>query len=211
MTAIIILVTPMLVLIGSTIAVSAASGKVGIANPGAHGFSEILYALSSAANNNGIADGSGEGILPEAQFTSLKARFIGFEAKGKFNLVDNLDLTVKSDYVRAKNLTTGDDIPRVAPLRIGAGLHYLKNGFGARVDVLHAFNQNRTAVNELAIDGYTDLTALVTYKLPTKLNVELFAKANNLLNEEIREHASILKDISPQGERSVLIGQRSDF
>ena len=162
-------------------------------------------------DGNGIADGSGEGILPEAQFTSLKARFIGFEAKGKFNLVDNLDLTVKSDYVRAKNLTTGDDIPRVAPLRIGAGLHYLKNGFGARVDVLHAFNQNRTAANELATDGYTDVTALVTYKLPTKLNVELFAKANNLLNEEIREHASILKDISPQGERSILLGLRSDF
>ena len=55
MTAIIILVTPLLVLIGSAIAVSVTSGTVGIANPGAHGFSEILYALSSAANNNGSA------------------------------------------------------------------------------------------------------------------------------------------------------------
>ena len=55
MTAIIILVTPLLVLIGTAIAVSVTSGTVGIANPGAHGFSEILYALSSAANNNGSA------------------------------------------------------------------------------------------------------------------------------------------------------------
>lgn len=55
MTAIIILVTPLLVLVGTAIAVSLAAGTVGVANPGAHGFSEILYALSSAANNNGSA------------------------------------------------------------------------------------------------------------------------------------------------------------
>ncbi|MGZ8270615.1 MAG: potassium-transporting ATPase subunit KdpA, partial [Methylophilus sp.] len=55
MTALIILVTPLLVLIGSAIAVIADPGKAGIANPGAHGFSEILYAFSSAANNNGSA------------------------------------------------------------------------------------------------------------------------------------------------------------
>ena len=50
-----ILVTPLLVLVGTAIAVIAGAGKAGIANPGAHGFSEILYALSSAANNNGSA------------------------------------------------------------------------------------------------------------------------------------------------------------
>lgn len=55
MTALIILVTPLLVLVGTAIAVSLADGVAGIANPGAHGFSEILYALSSAANNNGSA------------------------------------------------------------------------------------------------------------------------------------------------------------
>ena len=50
-----ILVTPVLVLLGTAIAVLATAGKAGIANPGAHGFSEILYALTSAANNNGSA------------------------------------------------------------------------------------------------------------------------------------------------------------
>jgi K+-transporting ATPase ATPase A chain len=52
-----ILVTPVLVLAGTAVAVMAGAGKAGIANPGAHGFSEILYALSSAANNNGSAFG----------------------------------------------------------------------------------------------------------------------------------------------------------
>ncbi|RJG27307.1 potassium-transporting ATPase subunit KdpA [Massilia cavernae] len=50
-----ILVTPTLVLAGTAIAVLLDVGKVGMANPAAHGFSEVLYAFSSAANNNGSA------------------------------------------------------------------------------------------------------------------------------------------------------------
>ena len=55
MVAIAILVTPLLALLGTAIAVMATDGVAGIANPGAHGFSEILYAFTSAANNNGSA------------------------------------------------------------------------------------------------------------------------------------------------------------
>jgi potassium-transporting ATPase potassium-binding subunit len=55
MTAIAILAVPLLVLGGTAVAVMATAGVAGIANPGAHGFSEILYAFSSAANNNGSA------------------------------------------------------------------------------------------------------------------------------------------------------------
>jgi K+-transporting ATPase ATPase A chain len=55
MSSIAILATPILVLVGTAIAVMTEAGRAGIANPGAHGFSEILYALSSAANNNGSA------------------------------------------------------------------------------------------------------------------------------------------------------------
>jgi K+-transporting ATPase ATPase A chain len=55
MTSIAILVTPILVLLGTALAVMVADGRAGIANPGPHGFSEILYALSSAGNNNGSA------------------------------------------------------------------------------------------------------------------------------------------------------------
>jgi potassium-transporting ATPase potassium-binding subunit len=55
MTSIVILVTPFLVLVGSAIAVMTEQGRLGVFNPAAHGFSEILYALSSVANNNGSA------------------------------------------------------------------------------------------------------------------------------------------------------------
>ncbi|TPG11266.1 potassium-transporting ATPase subunit KdpA [Rhodanobacter glycinis] len=46
-----------LVVIGTAIAVMTPAGVAGVANPGAHGFSEILYAVSSASNNNGSAFG----------------------------------------------------------------------------------------------------------------------------------------------------------
>ncbi|MBZ0089502.1 MAG: potassium-transporting ATPase subunit KdpA, partial [Thermoanaerobaculia bacterium] len=50
-----ILVPPLVVLVGAAVAVLLPAGLAGLANPGAHGFSEVLYAFSSAGNNNGSA------------------------------------------------------------------------------------------------------------------------------------------------------------
>jgi K+-transporting ATPase ATPase A chain len=55
MAAVAILIPPFVVLVGTAVAVALDVGRAGIANPGAHGFSEILYAFSSAGNNNGSA------------------------------------------------------------------------------------------------------------------------------------------------------------
>jgi potassium-transporting ATPase potassium-binding subunit len=55
MASLMILIPPAIVLIGTAIAVVTQAGRAGIANPGAHGFSEVLYAFSSAGNNNGSA------------------------------------------------------------------------------------------------------------------------------------------------------------
>jgi K+-transporting ATPase ATPase A chain len=55
MAAVAILTPPLMVLLGTALAVMLEAGRAGIANPGAHGFSEVLYAFSSAGNNNGSA------------------------------------------------------------------------------------------------------------------------------------------------------------
>jgi potassium-transporting ATPase potassium-binding subunit len=55
MAALVILIPPAVVLIGTAIAVVTPAAKATIFNPGAHGFSEVLYAFSSAGNNNGSA------------------------------------------------------------------------------------------------------------------------------------------------------------
>ena len=55
MAAIVILAPPLMVLVGTALAVSTDAGRAAVFNPGAHGFSEVLYAFSSMGNNNGSA------------------------------------------------------------------------------------------------------------------------------------------------------------
>ena len=55
MAALVILIPPLVVLVGAAVAVATPWGKSGISNPGPHGFSQVLYAFSSAGNNNGSA------------------------------------------------------------------------------------------------------------------------------------------------------------
>jgi K+-transporting ATPase ATPase A chain len=55
MASLVILIPPLLVLVGTAVACATEAGQKGVANPSAHGFSEILYAFSSASNNNGSA------------------------------------------------------------------------------------------------------------------------------------------------------------
>ena len=78
-------------------------------------------------------------FLPIAQFRASCAVFKGIEFDGKFGLSDNLDLTVRGDYVHAKDKSNNEYLPRIAPLRLGAGLQYKLGNFSARLDALHAF------------------------------------------------------------------------
>jgi potassium-transporting ATPase potassium-binding subunit len=55
MAAIIILIPPVIVLIGAAVASVTGAGTSAVTNPGAHGFSQILYWASSTGNNNGSA------------------------------------------------------------------------------------------------------------------------------------------------------------
>jgi potassium-transporting ATPase potassium-binding subunit len=78
MASVAILIPPMLVLIGTAVAVMVDPGKAGIANPGAHGFSEILYAFTSAGNNNGSAFG---GLSANTPFYNLMLGVAMFVAR----------------------------------------------------------------------------------------------------------------------------------
>ena len=55
MASLAILIPPVVVKLGAALAVATAAGRAGVLNPGPHGFSEVLYAFSSAGNNNGSA------------------------------------------------------------------------------------------------------------------------------------------------------------
>ena len=72
MIALAILVTPTLVLLGTALAMLTEAGRAGMFNPGPHGFSEVLYAVTSAANNNGSAFG---GLSAATPFWNLLLAF----------------------------------------------------------------------------------------------------------------------------------------
>jgi iron complex outermembrane receptor protein len=162
-------------------------------------------------HSHGDDDEHEETHIPITQFRAVPARFVGIEFDGKYQATSSLAVNFRGDYVNAKETDNNTYLPRIAPARLGLGLNYEKGPLNMRFDALHAFDQRKTAENELATDGYTNVTALLAYKLPSKYHVELFAKANNLLNDEIRDHASFLKDIAPAGERSLVVGARADF
>jgi iron complex outermembrane recepter protein len=152
--------------------------------------------------------------LKVANTIGVPATFIGMEAQGKFRIyegIGDLDLNVRGDYVRATNEISDTPLSRIAPMRIGTGLDYKFGDFASKIDVLHGFKQDRVATNELATDGYTLVNATISYRLKTAPNLEAFAKARNLLDEDIRDHSSFLKEIAPMGGRSVLFGLRGEF
>jgi K+-transporting ATPase ATPase A chain len=68
MASLVVLIPCALVVIGTAIAVVAPAGLAGMANPGTHGFSEVLYAFSSASNNNGSAFG---GLSADTPFYNM--------------------------------------------------------------------------------------------------------------------------------------------
>ena len=82
MTALAILVTPALVLLGTALAMMTDAGRSAMLNPGPHGFSEVLYAVSSAANNNGSAFG---GLSANTPFWNCLLAFCMFV--GRFGVI----------------------------------------------------------------------------------------------------------------------------
>jgi potassium-transporting ATPase potassium-binding subunit len=111
MTAIVILLTPLLVLVGTAIAVMGSEGRLGIFNPGAHGFSEILYALSSAANNNGSAFAGLSANTPF--YNSLLAVVMWF---GRFAFIVPV-LAIAGSLAKKKRISaTAGTLPTHGPL-----------------------------------------------------------------------------------------------
>ena len=111
MASLVVLVPPATVLIMTAIAVAVESGQKGVLNPGPHGFSEILYAFSSAANNNGSAFG---GISANTPFYNTLLGLSMFF--GRFFL--KVPVLALAGHLAAKKIvpTTAGTLPTHTPL-----------------------------------------------------------------------------------------------
>ncbi|RRZ95496.1 potassium-transporting ATPase subunit KdpA [Erwinia sp. 198] len=114
MTALAILVTPALVLTGSALAMMSDAGRAAMLNPGAHGFSEVLYALSSAANNNGSAFA---GLSANTPFWNLLLAFCMLA--GRFLVIVPVMAIAGSLVAKKIQPVSNGTLPTHGPLFVG--------------------------------------------------------------------------------------------
>lgn len=172
-----------------------------------------LLGTGRSLNDEGEVDADG---IPEYTYSGVRARFSGIEAQDRWTLSENaygkFALELSGDYTRAKNLDTGEDLPRIAPLRLNSGLLWEKDRWQARLDVEHASAQHKKPANESSTDGYTTLGASAGYRFDIGQSEWLaFVKGENLTNQTVRYASSILRDIAPAQGRSVQVGLRTSF
>lgn len=153
--------------------------------------------------------------LPVYAYSQRDALFLGYEAEAQTTLADTrfgqLKLTMFSDFVRGR--FADDDVPRLPPLRLGTEIGFGDQRWNAALRYTRGQMQNRPGNGETATPGYHLLSASVDYHWRglEPLDLWLFAKANNLLNEEIRSSVSFLRNFAPEPGRSVVLGFRATF
>jgi iron complex outermembrane receptor protein len=151
------------------------------------------------------------------RYVGHEARLLGAEARGSLHLAclgsAALALEATADAVRADDLDLDAPLPRIPPVRVGAGLVLSSPSLTARVDALHAWSQHRTAPFERATDAYTTLGASIarTWGLGGGRRLTASLVGTNLLDEEVRLHTSFTKDVAPERGRSVRLSLEVDF
>ena len=170
------------------------------------------------ANNYIYQQRNGEFIMgaPVLETRQADASFMGYESKLVFPLVANdlgfVDLTLFSDYTRGQ-FDNGADVPRLPPLRFGFQLDCTKGNWSSNLRLTRGEAQNHPGNNDTATAGYVLLNLGAEYQvLDLKgADVMVFAKANNLLNENIRNSTSYLRNFAPEPGRGVELGFRVSY
>jgi iron complex outermembrane receptor protein len=165
------------------------------------------------ADSGVVSDDEG---LPIFLFSQQDARFSGLEAEVFTPIAapgaGEIDLRLFTDYVRGE-LTGGEPLPRLPPLRYGSRLQYHDERVLAGLEATRYAEQDETATHERPTSGYSLVSADVRWRLvaPGGTELELFAIASNLGDAEARKHTSFVKDLAPLPGRNVAFGVRSRF
>lgn len=152
---------------------------------------------------------------PVYEYLQQNATFKGFEADVAYSFDDtfNNQWTIKlfSDATTAK-LNTGDYVPRIPANRFGLSADWWHGAWSAQLKTTRVNKQDNLALGELPTDAYTNVDFSLNLLQLTAHNEWLwFIKANNLLDEDIRDHASFIKDKAPRPGRSITAGVRVSF
>jgi len=182
-------------------------------NAFANRFSNYVALMSTGAMRGD------EELLPEFAYQQVRARFRGLEAGGNIRLLDGasiVDLELRGDIVRATNVTTGEPLPRIAPVRAGATLAWSQGPWGARLGFDHAARQSRVPMGELPTDAYTLWNAAFTYRMKAGAsNLLWYARLDNAADRLAYSATSILTQTAPGKAplpgRSFKVGLQASF
>ena len=161
------------------------------------------------------ATGNMEEGLPVFQFVQEDAIFRGLEFELDWIVSDSGPGTVtlhsQADYVKGE-FSNGGNLPRISPPRMGAGVLYERNDWYIDLEAIRYMKQDQVAEFESSTGGYTLLNLDFNYQLATQTNdYTLFIRGTNLLDDEVINHTSFIKDIAPQAGRSITLGVRLSF
>lgn len=151
-----------------------------------------------------------------ASYLAQDVTFTGLEAEVSVSLLTsdslNAELSFFGDVVNAE-FDSGGNVPRIPPAKVGAELRYFGNNWSAHVHATRVLSQNDHGPLELETDGYTLLSLYADYHVPVGGDSEfkLFARGDNLLDEEIRNHASFLRNFAPEAGRGITVGVRFEY
>jgi iron complex outermembrane receptor protein len=121
------------------------------------------------------------------------------------------ELNLFGDYVRAEFDSQGN-VPRIPPLSVGFELQHSHVNWQTKLRWTEVQSQSDTGFNETRTKGYSLVNYYADYHIPFANSETLFFfKANNLLDEKIRHHTSLLKDLAPAPGRSIEVGLRFEF
>lgn len=154
--------------------------------------------------------------VPVLQSSQNDAVFKGYEAKLILPMMENhhglLELTLFSDYTRGE-FKSGDDVPRMPPLRYGLQLDYHKDKLASYLRLTRADDQPYVGEFETSTAGYYLLNVGVNYQVKAYHDAKLmvFAKGNNLLDQNIRNATSYLRNFAPEAGRGAEIGFRVSY
>ena len=117
-------------------------------------------------------------------------------------------MRLSGDYVRGKLQGGGGNLPRVTPMRLGAGIDTGYGDWTLAVDVQRVFRQTHTAVAESETGAYNLVGFDLVWTPLLFRNAQVFVQGRNLLNEDGRRHQSFFKNQAPIIGRSFMTGLR---
>jgi iron complex outermembrane receptor protein len=150
------------------------------------------------------------------RYVQTDARFTGLEFHGDVELFHiephHIHFEIMGDYVRADDIDLDEPLPRIPPMRVGAGVVYQGDKLWGRVDVRYVSEQDRVATFEEPTASYTMLNASIGYRLFAGATMhDIILRGTNLTDEEARNHVSFLKEIAPLPGRDISIIYKLSF